>query len=537
MDPTTSTTKPEGEPAVPAVATASTEASVVPPAAPASDSAASSGPTGAKDAIEDISHQFAQQATIFGGKSLDELHRIQERASHLSAGILFSDPSLHIPRPILDALTVHMRFERPSQIQASTLPLILDHRNVIAQAQSGAGKTIAFVIGMLAKVDMKYNITQAVCLSPVRELVNQVISDAIIPLSVNMPGLRYEAAVPGNNPRGPVCESHIVVGTPGTMKRWVDDSYLRMNYIKVFVVDEADHMVHDKSLGKETLYFKSQLDPRAQILMFSATFSKIVLDYARKMVKDAYVIQPRSREELVLDVIFQVKINVAKVPGGKLQVLKDIYDYMTMQQSIVFVETKEGANRVAQFMTESGLTVSVLHSDLRGPDRDRVMADFRSGATKVLITTNVLARGVDVPAVAVVVNYDLPMRRKGQRIEADPATYLHRIGRSGRFGRKGTAISFYETAQDAALLREIELHYLSSGQAMLTEWDASDIDGLTRAVDERPAGGEILPEAVLGTSVAAPSDSASSAAEAGEGGGAAAAGSEVVATSITLLSS
>lgn len=215
-----------------------------------------------------------------------------------------------------------------------------------------------------------------------------------------------------------------------------------------------------------------------------------------------YSSTPRTSEELVLDVIFQVKVNVNKVPGGKLQVLKDIYDYMTMQQSIVFVERREGANKVAQFMRDSGLSVSVLHSDLTGPERDQVMAEFRRGVTKVLITTNVLARGVDVPAVAVVVNYDLPTRRNGQRTEADPATYLHRIGRSGRFGRKGTAISFVETAEDERILQTIEQSYFPSGQPMLKEWDATDIDGLTRAVEDRPATGAIMPQALEGNEVA-----------------------------------
>lgn len=392
-----------------------------------------------------------------------------------------------------------MRFEKPSQIQATTLPLILTGKNIIAQAQSGAGKTIAFVIGMLAKIQVNYNVTQALCMTPTRELVNQIITLAIVPLTSRLPGIVVEAGLPGREiPRGSVSTAHIIVGTPGTVRKWVNDKYIPIQYVSIFALDEADHMVKEKSLGADTITVRNKLDPRCQILMFSATYTPEIIDYAKKVNPRAYVITPRSREELVLDVIFQVKMHTDRLPGGKLQVLKDIYDFMTMQQSIVFVETKDGANKVAHMMTASGFEVSVLHGDLEGIERDRVMAEFRAGRTKVLITTNALARGVDVPAVAVVVNYDLPTRRNGARVEPCESTYLHRIGRCGRFGRRGTAINFLETPGDVAILNAIERHYVPNGKPMITEWDAKDIPGLTEAIAERPEGGEILPEALEG---------------------------------------
>ncbi len=392
-----------------------------------------------------------------------------------------------------------MRFEKPSEIQASTLPIILaGNNNLIAQAQSGAGKTIAFVIGMLAKVDTRVGRLQALCLTPTRELANQILKDAVKPLSSRIPQLRFEEALPGREiASDAICGSHLVVGTPGTVKRWVSKGYLRMDTVRIFVLDEADKMVEEKALGADTIFIRNKLPSSSQLLLFSATYTPEIIDFARKIVPRAYLVTPRSTEELVLDVIFQVRMDVTKCAGGKLQVLKDIYDFLTLQQSIVFVERRTEADSVANMMRSAGFEVSTLHGDLQPQERDRVMDDFRAGRTKVLITTNALARGVDVPAVAVVVNYDLPVTRTGSKLVADQATYLHRIGRCGRFGRKGTAISFLEKPEDFKILEDIE-NYYCRGKRMTHEWDATDIEGLSDTIRNRPEGGEIQPVAMSG---------------------------------------
>lgn len=273
--------------------------------------------------------------------------------------------------------------------------------------------------------------------------------------------------------------------------------------MRIFVLDEADKMVEERSLGADTLAIRNKLSPNVQILFFSATYTKEIIAYARKIVPRAYLVTPRSTEELVLDVIFQVRMDVNRCRGGKLQVLQDIYDFMTLQQSIVFVEMRRDADSVAAMMRQAGFEISVLHGELSPQDRDRVMDDFRLGRTKVLITTNALARGVDVPAVAVVVNYDLPVQRLGSNKQvADEATYLHRIGRCGRFGRRGTAINFLEKPDDFAVMETIERHY-SPEKRMTTDWDPTDIEGLSEAIKERPEGGEIQPQAKTGAAHAA----------------------------------
>jgi ATP-dependent RNA helicase DDX19/DBP5 len=404
----------------------------------------------------------------------------------------FSAFCLSSPKPILEALTLEMRFDKPSAIQATTIPLILSGANVIAQAQAGAGKTIAFTIGMLSRIDTSRDTVQALCLTPTRELAQQIISDAVVRLSTRIPNIRCEPALPGYDvERGRRCTSHVVVGTPGTVKKWLSFRYLDLATVKVFVLDEADAMVaksqQAKSLGADTLAIKKMLSPQCQILFFSATYTKEIIDFSGRIVNRAHLVTLKSDEDLILDVVFQVCMNVNLVSnrGGKLQVLQDIYDFMAIKQSIVFVEMRREADRVAAMMREKGFEVSVLHGELQGIDRDMVMNDFRQGVSKVLITTNALARGVDVPSVAVVVNYDLPTERLGQtRVVGDTATYVHRIGRCSRFGRKGMVINFLETQQDAEIMSEIEMYY-SPKHRMTTDWDPNDIEGLKDAIDNR----------------------------------------------------
>lgn len=199
------------------------------------------------DNLENVIDDFDKAIKLDSNNGLsqyEQLQQIQSVQSHLSAGILFSDPRLKIPAPILEALTLEMRFDKPSAIQATTIPIILSGGNLIAQAQAGAGKTIAFAIGMLSCIDTSRNNVQALCLTPTRELAQQIISDAIARLSTRIPNIRCEPALPGYEvERGSRCTSHIVVGTPGTVKKWLGFRYLDLSTVRVFVLDEADAMV------------------------------------------------------------------------------------------------------------------------------------------------------------------------------------------------------------------------------------------------------------------------------------------------------
>ena len=392
----------------------------------------------------------------------------------------------------MKALTLEMGFTRPSQIQAASLPIVLRGDNLIAQGQTGSGKTIAFVTAMLNRVDTSRSELQAVCLSPTRELAAQIVHDAVTPLSKYMDGIKVATALAGSRVTGR-CDAHVVVGTPGKVLDWFKRRHLDGRNVKILVCDEADVMVakesRAKGLGRDTLAIKEFIPPHAQTLFFSATFTDEVIQFSKKIIKRAYVIKLATSNEQVLDTIMQVWIDITKRKegGGKLEVLQDIYSYLAIQQSIVFVDTKANADAVSKTMNDLGFTVSTLHGGLDALERDAVMDKFRSGRSKVLVTTDVLQRGVDVPAIAVVVNYDLPTKRVGMQSMADGIAYTHRIGRTARFGRKGTAINFVHSPEDRSVLAAIQAEHPDRPD-LIKEWDVNDIEGLQQHRDDISAG-------------------------------------------------
>ncbi len=387
-----------------------------------------------------------------------------------------------------------MNLKRPSPIQALTVPLMIDGHSVIAQAQTGSGKTVAFTIGLLSRIDLNMNQVQALVLAPTRELADQIVTDAVAPLAARFePKLKVEKALAGNLiGRGAKCSSHVIVGTPGTVKSWLSKKYFRTDTLKVFVLDEADFMVKDSVLGAT---FRKEVNEirkgclRAQMLLFSATYPQECLDYCNTMAPGATTVAV-PKNDLMLKEIFQVRMTVP--PGGKLEVLQDLYEILGVQSSIVFLDTKKEADDVTRMMNEAGFKVSTLHGGIDGADRDRVMNDFRKQITRFLITTPVLARGVDVPAVSVVVNYTIPRMKisaNSDTVVPDAEQYLHRIGRTGRFGRSGLAISLIENEQDFKDLMAIEYEY-SPGKPMTTEWPAANIADLKPAAAKSDAAAE-----------------------------------------------
>lgn len=362
-----------------------------------------------------------------------------------------------------------MGFERPSAIQEEALPRILASppRNLIGQAQSGSGKTAAFVIGMLYRVEIDSPATtQALCVTPTRELAVQIVNKTIVPMAAHMKGLKIQLALGGEKiEKGDKLEAHIIVGTPGKVVEWLKRRVINAKTIKVFVLDEADNMVSEDGHRANSLLVKKVMPKQCQSLFFSATFPPEVVDFATKMVSNPdKILIEAGPEFLVLDVIKQLWIDTRDYEGGKLQFLSDIYSLLTIGQSIVFVRTKIEADAVHRTLEENGYACSVLHSKIDPADRDRTMEAFRNGESSVLITTNVLARGVDVDNVCLVINYDVPVDKD---MNPDFETYLHRIGRTGRFGRKGTAINLVSDEKSIQTLVAIEAHFCSGGKEMI----------------------------------------------------------------------
>ncbi|CCD25389.1 ATP-dependent RNA helicase DBP5 NDAI_0F00700 [Naumovozyma dairenensis CBS 421] len=348
-----------------------------------------------------------------------------------------------------------MKFQKPSKIQERALPLLLHNppRNMIAQSQSGTGKTGAFSLTMLSRVDVNEpNVTQAICLAPSRELARQTLE--VVQEMGKFTKITSQLIVPDSFERGQKVTAQILVGTPGSLLDLMRKKLIELSKIKIFVLDEADNMLDKQGLGDQCIRVKKFLPKSTQLVLFSATFDDAVRKYARSIVPDADVLELK-RNEVNVDAIKQLYMD-CKDENHKYEVLCELYGLLTIGSSIIFVAKKQTANLLYGKLRKEGHTVSILHSDLQTSDRDRLIDEFREGKSKVLITTNVLARGIDIPTVSMVVNYDLPTTKTG---EPDPATYIHRIGRTGRFGRKGVAISFVHDKKSFSILAAIQKIY------------------------------------------------------------------------------
>jgi len=339
-------------------------------------------------------------------------------------------------------------FEKPSAIQQRAIVPVITGRDVIAQAQSGTGKTATFSIGILQSIDTALRETQALVLSPTRELAQQIQK---VCLSVgNYMSVQVHCCIGGNNLGEDIRKleygQHVVSGTPGRVFDMISRHSLRTRNIKMLVLDEADEML---SQGfKEQIYdIYRYLPPATQVVLVSATLTNDVLTMTKKFMNDPLRILVK-RDELTLEGIKQFFVAVEK-EEWKFDTLCDLYDTLTITQAVIFCNTRRKVEWLTEKMRKANFTVVCMHGDMTQNERDTIMTSFRSGENRVLITTDIWARGIDVAQVSLVINYDLPNNRE---------LYIHRIGRSGRYGRKGVAINFVKS-DDIRILRDIEMFY------------------------------------------------------------------------------
>mmetsp|Transcript_54128 Transcript_54128/g.159264 ORF Transcript_54128/g.159264 Transcript_54128/m.159264 type:complete len:392 (-) Transcript_54128:404-1579(-) len=339
-------------------------------------------------------------------------------------------------------------FEKPSAIQQRGIKPILDGRDTIGQAQSGTGKTATFVIGCLQRIDMNVKACQSLILAPTRELAQQIQKVALA--LGDYQRVKCHACIGGTSVREDIDKlregQHLVVGTPGRVFDMIGKRHLRVDDLLTFVLDEADEML---SRGfKDSIYdiFKT-LPPTIQVCLFSATMAPEILDVTTKFMRDAVRILVK-KDELTLEGIRQFYVAIEK-EEWKLDTLCDLYETLTITQAIIYCNTRRKVDFLADQLTKRDFTISTMHAELDQKERDLVMREFRSGSSRVLISTDLLARGIDVQQVSLVINYDLPQNMEN---------YLHRIGRSGRFGRKGVAINFV-TNNDVRAMKDIERYY------------------------------------------------------------------------------
>lgn len=339
-------------------------------------------------------------------------------------------------------------FEKPSVIQQKAIPPMTKGMDVIAQAQSGTGKTATFSVGLLSRIDPKKNATQALVLAPTRDLAQQTA--ACVEALGNHMGVRVQSLVGGRSVRDDIQALrrgvHVVSGTPGRVMHMIKEGHLRTRDLRVFCVDECDVLLDNGFIDQLHEIFRT-LPEDVQVGLFSATMPQECLDITKKFMRKPAVILLKT-DELTLQGIKQFYIDVGK-EEFKVEVLCDLYEILTVAQCIIFTNRVRKAEFLADEMNRHDFTVSVIHGELEQKERELVLREFKSGASRVLIATDVVARGLDVHGVSLVINYDLPTNREN---------YIHRIGRSGRFGRKGVAINFLEP-RDTRYLRDIEQFY------------------------------------------------------------------------------
>ncbi len=351
-------------------------------------------------------------------------------------------------------------FEKPSPIQRKAIKPVIEGRDVIAQAQSGTGKTATFTIGALQRVNIAEQTTQVLILSPTRELTTQT-SKVVSNLSSKMDGLKVKTLFGGSAVEEGSSFSnrnvpHIICGCPGRVFDMMRRDKLSCKSIKLIILDEADEML---SAGfKEQVYNIFQyLNNDVQVCLFSATLPDGINSIVDKIMRDPVRICVK-KEQLTLEGIRQFYVALDD-DRQKYTTLKHLYSFINMSQTIIYCNSIKRVQDLYEAMCEDSFPVCRIHSNMEKSDRDKAFNDFRNGSSRVLISSNVTARGIDIQQVSVVINFDLPKCVH---------TYLHRIGRSGRWGRKGVGINFI-TRRDVQQLKKIEEHYETQIQELPAE--------------------------------------------------------------------
>ena len=341
-------------------------------------------------------------------------------------------------------------FENPSPIQKKAIKPIIMKKDLIAQAQSGTGKTATFTIGTLANVDVEEKTVQAIIISPTRELSKQT-ARVVEGIGAMIDNLTVQLLVGGTSIDEDVHNlknniPHVIAGCPGRIYDMMRRNTFDTKKVKIVVLDEADEMF-SAGFKEQVFNIFQNFHNDIQVVLVSATLPDYIQPIINKLMRDPVRVTVKA-EQLTLEGISQYYIGVED-DRQKYETLKDLYSVISVSQCIIYCNSLKRVGDLFDAMTEDGFPVCRIHSGMDKEERDHAFADFKSGKFRVLISSNVTARGIDIQQVSVVINFDIPN---------DIHTYLHRIGRSGRWGRKGVGINLI-TRRDSSKLKEIEGYY------------------------------------------------------------------------------
>jgi translation initiation factor 4A len=333
-------------------------------------------------------------------------------------------------------------FEKPSQIQTRAIVPIVQGRDLIAQAQSGTGKTGTFVIGSLAHLVPSVKKPQVLVLVHVRELAQQIAKVALS-LGAAMK-VKVLCAVGGNSLRDDIRAleegAQFIVGTPGRVFDLVNRNVLDRSEIRVLIMDEADQMLEDLFYKQVMCILEKGFPTTTKVALFSATMPEKVVEVANKILNDPVriLIPPTA---VRLEGIQQFYINLDR-EDHKFECICDLYKHLNITQAVIFCNKRQKAEMLAEKMGAQGYPITCLHGELEKGERARRMEQFIKGSTRVMIATDIIARGIDVQQISLVINYELPTNTEN---------YVHRIGRAGRYGRKGTTINLLLPEEEGAM--------------------------------------------------------------------------------------
>lgn len=337
---------------------------------------------------------------------------------------------LGLSKPLLQGIYGY-GFEEPSGIQKKAILPFLKSKDIVAQSQSGSGKTGAFTIGSLGIIDPELDSTQIIVLSPTKDLSNQ--THEVFSFLGEYLKLSIVSVMGGTDLKKSIQElrkgAQIVIGTPGRIVHMLDSKIISVADLKYLILDEADLLLN-KGFLEEMKKIVNSIANTSNIALFSATMPKEIVELTDKFMTNPVKILLKD-EDVKVKGISQYYVLLKK--EHKLEVLLNLYRGLDIAQAIIFCNSKKNVDFVTEHMKSKGHSVSSIHTDLNQSERFKVMKEFRSGVTRVLVASDVLARGIDVHNISIVINYDLPFESEA---------YIHRIGRAGRFGRKGNSITF-----------------------------------------------------------------------------------------------
>jgi ATP-dependent RNA helicase DDX19/DBP5 len=364
-------------------------------------------------------------------------------------------PKLKIPPPVLKALIDELEYDMPSKIQACTLPVVTEppYPNFIAQSQNGSGKTLAFVLSSVIRLDIANKHPQVMVVGPTRELVKQIFG-VYTTVTKFMTDVKLTLILP-DSALDSMALGHILVGTPSALMKVVRQDKRKFDQLKMLIVDEADMAFEkDGDLGKQIIGIYKQINPKKQTLLFSATFPESVMKAARELVHEASVLKITPKQ-LTLKGVTQLFMRCEQ--KKKFESILAVFGKLDNTQTIMFCNTRMFAQKASEYLSRNHFKVGLIIGGMELPERDAAVKSFNEGKYGILISTNLLARGYDNRGVTLVINLDIP--RIYGTTDPDIETYLHRVGRTGRFGDIGVALNIIETESDLQAIEQIKQAY------------------------------------------------------------------------------